>query len=103
MLAVKVTFLNDELTEAQLQRGIWWWKRIALVRLVTTKVDRGDKCPADFRTAWKFEASGEECSEGLAHAINDVRAREKWLRLDARDWQRPSSRKTLPEARTVQR
>jgi hypothetical protein len=103
MLAVKVTFLNDELTEAQLQRGIWWWKRLALVRLVTTKVDRGDKCPADFRTAWRFEASGEECGDDLTWAIRRAQASEKLARLEAKDWHRPGSRKALPEARTVRR
>jgi hypothetical protein len=98
MLAVKVTFLNDELTEAQLQRGIWWWKRLALVRLVTEDVNRED-CPPAFRTAWKFVASGEECSRGLAEAISSVQAREKLLRLEAKDWQRP---RQLPKAQVRQ-
>lgn len=103
MLAVKVTFLNDELTEAQLQRGVWWWKRLALVRLVTEEI----KTPYDrteIRTAWKFMVSGERCSDGLASAIDSVREREKLHQLDEKDWQRPSSLpraevRQLPEAR----
>lgn len=100
MLLVKVTFLNEELTEAQLQRGILWWKRLALVRLVTEKIDPGGL--AYFRTAWRFAASGEECGNELADAINRARVSEKFARrarLEAKNWQRPSE---LPRAQVRQ-
>jgi hypothetical protein len=97
VIAVKVTFLNDELTEAQLQRGVLWWRRLAIVRLATE--NRGTDTRPAFRTAWTFTASGEECSEWLANAIDRARTSEKLSRLDAKDWQRPSR---LPRAHVHQ-
>jgi hypothetical protein len=110
---MKVLWLNEGLTDAALVRGRWWWKRAALVKLVTVKKDETTYSSADFRTFWKFVASDMECSSEIAYLLNEHRRKEKQRQLEEKDWQpygllwiegedAPAPR-ALPEARTVER
>ena len=55
---MKIRFLNDELTEARITRGIWPWRRTAHVRLH----DTGSPIRIFY---WVFAATGDECDPML--------------------------------------
>jgi hypothetical protein len=85
---VKIEWLNDELSEARLFRGVLWWKRVAHIKRTN---------PLDYRSRrWRHHPSGNICGE--SEYVDGMRDAEFARRSEMGDWQpiRP-----LPRARLV--
>lgn len=97
---MKIRWLNEALTEAVITRGALWWKRAALVQLVTQKVQPRYSGDADFRSFWKYVVSGQEIGGELANDLQRDAQLERLRRAERQDWQ-PAGK--LPKARLVER
>lgn len=98
MMLLKITFLNDDMTEALLQRGIWWWKRVAVVKRKEqgTKAKRylGEyRLPVEQDVNWLYIEANIWCEP-------EVDERIEILRQSYAIWKSPIA---LPRARTEQR
>jgi hypothetical protein len=84
---MRIDWLNDDLTEARVTRGFWWWKRVTILR--------GTHPPV-----WSYP-SGEQMLDGALILLLDRKRRRELLRRGFdRNWQPVRS---LPSARVVKR
>lgn len=84
---MRIQWLNDEKTEAYVTRGIWWWRRVAVVRRNSQPLKReynADKW-------WVYAA----INKWVEHEL-DAQLEER--RDEDRTWARPGS---LPSARVL--
>lgn len=89
---MKIDWLNSDMTEAQLTRGWWRWKRRAVV--VRFEPEHS------WDPRWKHMESGKVMESGESYCIETERSEAMQRHENERDWQPV---RDVPRARLVER
>ena len=90
---MRIEWLNDEMTEAVVTRGVWRWKRRALVKLQPRP-----KTYDQENAVWAYAISGKDCEYDLVSSLDSCRKSTRKRRQHEQDWQPVSP---MPRARVV--
>lgn len=93
---MKVEFLNDDLTQAIITKGIWWWKRQAVVERYGEQDVYGEysswKTPGWRYVVTKVMLLGDDCAR-----LNNLAKAHKFEQNEQMVWTKPG----IPPARLL--